>query len=194
MKFLREIVKKNVTRQQVDSLAWDENWYSHDFIPPTEESPYEEVWITQDDQTAIHYIEDPLISIRYFFVTGSNLVEVSSRIRSSLDTYKRDDIRNMMNNALEPKQYINAIYHIGIAATQEYDTEFFEFFKLAFSHHDPKVRNAAILATGYAGWKEFREPLERLKESDSEQAVREFADYTLQSLAKHNWNGNADET
>jgi hypothetical protein len=186
-------VRENVTRQQVDSLAWDENWYSHDLIPPTEEAPYEEVWITQDDQTTIHYIEDPLISIRYFFIEGSNQEEVVSRIRSSLDTYKRDEICEMMKNAVETKPCVAAIYHVGIAATQEYDTEFFEFFKFAFSHHDPKVRNAAILATGYVGWQEFREPLEHLKKSDTEQIVREFADYTLQSLAKHNWKGNADK-
>jgi hypothetical protein len=53
MKFVRVIVKENVSLQKVDSLAWDENWYLHNFISPTEEEPYEKIWKTQDEQTTI---------------------------------------------------------------------------------------------------------------------------------------------
>ena len=37
------------------------------------------------------------------------------------------------------------------------------------------------------GWQEFQEPLELLKTRDPDPIVREWATYTLESLAKHNW-------
>jgi hypothetical protein len=187
MEFVRAIVKTNVSLQKVDSLAWDENWYLHNFIPPTEEDPYEKIWKTQDEQATIHYIEDSLIDIRYFLVEGKSREEVLEKIRSSLETFERYEIIEMIKTAVEPIQYVHAIYHVGVAATQKYDPEFFEIFKAAFSHSDVKVRNAAILSTGYVGWQEFQEPLELLKTSDPDPIVREFAAYTLESLAKHNW-------
>jgi len=187
MNFVRAIVKENVSLQKIDSLAWDENWYLYNFIPPTEEEPYEKIWKTQDEQTTIHYIEDSLINIRYFLVEGKSREEILEQIRSSLETFEKDEIVEMIKNSVEPIQYVHAIYHVGVAATQNYDSEFFELFKSAFCHSDVKVRNAAILSTGYAGWQEFQQPLDLLKTSDPDPIVREFAAYTLESLAKHNW-------
>ena len=73
-----------------------------------------------------------------------------------------------------------------------YNPELFKDFKTLMSHPEVDVRKAAIFATTYAGWVEFREPLQQLRTSDPEASVRNFADYTLESLAKHYWQEKAD--
>ena len=77
-------------QEKVNVLAWTENWYLDDFNPRTEESSYNKTWITQDDQTGIHYIEDFLINIRYFLIEGKNQAQVIAKIRFSLDTYSEE--------------------------------------------------------------------------------------------------------
>lgn len=186
MNFLRLIIKSNVPT--VESLAWNKSWYLHDFIlPKTEEEVYEQIWLTEDESTSIHYIEDPLIDIRYLFIHGSKQVEVINAISSYLDLFQRGEIFEMIHKAASTEEYIQAIYHLGVTANHDYDKEIFELFKAVFAHSEPKVRNAAILATSYVGWKEFEEPLKNLSDSDPEKEVQEFAKFTLQSLRTRNW-------
>lgn len=192
MEFSRVIVKENVPLEKVNVLAWTENWYLDDFNPQTEESPYNKIWITQDDQTGIHYIEDFLINIRYFLIEGKNQSQVIEKIRASLDTYSEEEILEMAKNAVEPDEHIRAIYYVGIMTKQTYNPQYFKFFEAAFSHLDAEVRKAAILATVCAGWLEFREHLQRLQTNDPDPSVRERAHRTLENLAKNNWRENVD--
>ncbi|MEH2039430.1 HEAT repeat domain-containing protein [Nostoc sp.] len=187
MELSRIIVKDAVSLEQVNALAWSENWSLLDFNPRTETSPYNKIWITQDEQTGIHYIEDFLINIRYFLVEGKNQEQIIAKISSSIDTYDEKEIFEMAENAVNQDNYIRAIYHIAILARQTYNPKIFEIFNSAFTHADPEVRKAAILATVAIGWKEFRETLQGLQVNDPDLNVRERAHRTLQNLAKNNW-------
>ncbi|NET62239.1 MAG: hypothetical protein F6K47_40875, partial [Symploca sp. SIO2E6] len=194
MIFLRLILKNNVSVERVETLAWERDWYLHDFIPPTDEEVYEQIWLTQDENTSIHYVEDPLIGIRYLFIDGLNQVEICDKISSSLDIFRREEIFNMVHTAVSAEEYVRAIYHVGIIANHDYNMEIFEIFKLAFAHPETKVRNAAILATAYVGWREFEELLRDIIDCDPEEKVRDFANFTLKSLQSKNWEPNLNDS
>jgi hypothetical protein len=179
----RLIIKDNMSLEKVNALAWAENWYLHDFNPQTENSPYNKIWITQDDKTGIHYIEDFFMNVRYFLIEGENQQLILQRISSLLDTYSREETIQMFKDATDSQGVINAIYHVGIAANSPIDDEVFSIFKAGFQHKDPEVRKATILSTVSVGWLEFHKSLEQIAINDSDLDVRRYASRALQTLA-----------
>jgi hypothetical protein len=178
----RLIIKDNMSLDKVNALAWTENWYLHDFNPQTENSPYNKIWITQDDQTGIHYIEDFFMNVRYFLIEGENQQLILQRISSFLDTYTREETIQMFKCATDSQGIISAIYHVGIAENSPVNDEVFSIFKTGFQNNDPEVRKATILSTVSVGWPEFRESLEQIATNDSDLDVRRYASRTLQTL------------
>ncbi len=86
----------------------------------------------------------------------------------------------MVEKATTRDEQVRAIYQVGISASQDYDSEFLELFKIGLSNPDAEVRKAGILAVGYVGWSEFREILQHLKTDDPDLRVRERASIMLE--------------
>ena len=195
MIFLRIITKPNVNREKINDLETKYNWTWEHTTTASEEKPFEQIWSTRDKQTAIHYIEDKLIDVCYFFIEGREN-EVISNIKSSLEIFDEKEICQMFESAVEKDEYVQATYYLGVAAppyivekgaTPESNPEFLELFKRAFSHSEVDVRRAAIIAACFAGWREFRELLEKLKNQDVDSEIRYLADVALTSLSNKNW-------
>jgi hypothetical protein len=189
---LRVVIKESTSRDDINRLAWKKNWIFHDLMPRSEKSPYEKIWLTPDEKTAIHYIEDDLIDIPYLLIEGENQEKLVSEIEFSIGTYNLPELHEMLQKATNRDEYIRSIYRIGAAINQEYNPELFKDFQTLMYHPEVDVRKAAIFATTYVGWVEFKEPLQQLRTSDPEPSVRNFADCTLESLTKHYWQKNAD--
>lgn len=188
MKFLRIILKDEVAEDEINIVAQRNGWVLHKVILSTDISPYEKIWVFSAERISIHYIEDFLINIRYLTLKGENLSIVKSQVCSSLDIYKREEIFSMMEKAAERSQFIHAIYNIGALATQEFDPDIFDLFKDALANRDPEVRRAAIFATGYPAWPEFRELIEYIQFQDPEPTVRAYASLMLASHLRFSWN------
>ena len=189
MKDLKIILKESVFEDDVDLYAWQQNWELYDVYLRTEKTPLTKIWTTSDEQTGIHYFEDFYINTRYLLLRGQNKEKIAEKIRASLDTYTLDEIRTKLQkqNIIPKNEYINTVLSLGVAINQEYDREFFNDFIELMSNSDPDVREAAIFATTYLGWKEFYEPLQRLKNEDPNPSVRDFASDTLKSLERNYW-------
>ncbi|MBW4608227.1 MAG: hypothetical protein KME22_13660 [Hassallia sp. WJT32-NPBG1] len=190
MRIVRIVLKENVSEEEIQHVALSQSWQLHDVILPTENNPYEKIWFAADGQTSIHYIEDFLLNVRYIAVKGEKPGQVIEQIRQLLNTYSQEEIHQMVENATEPDDLIQAIYYVGAAATSMYDADMFKMFEHMLSHSNSEVRRSAIFATAYPAWKEFCKPLEKLQASDPELTVREYANLMLTSHIKHGWNTN----
>ncbi len=73
--------------------------------------------------------------------------------------------------------------HLGIAATQVFDSNIFEIFQRVFLSTDSIVRIAAIQASAYLGWREFKEILEYLKINDQDEKLCIKASILLEAFA-----------
>jgi hypothetical protein len=187
MSDLRIVLKESVSNDDIDRLAWQQNWELYDLLPRTEKAPLTKIWITPDEQTGIHYIEDFYISVRYLLLRGNDIEKIAEKIQASLDTYSLEELHQKVGEVKDKNECIAVILRLGAATTQNYDPRIFQDFKTLMSHPHPDVREAAMFATTYAGWREFREALQHLKEHDPEPTVRKFARTTLESLAKNYW-------
>ena len=189
MKNLKIVLKESVSIDDISLYAWQQDWELHDVYPRTEKTPLTKIWVTSDGQTGVHYFEDFYINNKYLLLKGQNQEQIAETIYASLDVCSLEEIRQKLQqqNVISKNEYINTILSLGVAINQDYSQELFNDFERLMSNPDSDVREAAIFATTYLGWREFREPLQRIKNEDLSTSVREIAADTLASLEKNHW-------
>ena len=171
-------------REDARSLAWESDWILHEICYPSDEIPWSRLWLTQDKQTSIQYVEEYLTDINYFIIEGKDREEILKYICDSLDVVDLDEIKRILQNESyceeNSQEYLDAVYNLGLIATPgKFDRE--------LSHEFPEVRYAGIMAINFANWREFAEPLERIKNTDSHPDVRELAEQSLYAFSQVNW-------
>lgn len=152
--------------------------------------PLEIAWITPDEQTAIHYIEDwyledgalyPFsLKTPFLIIEGDNLKKVAQNVSSFFDTYSDEEILQWVETASNSEDLIDAVVHLAYAAPEQFDSRYFSCLQLALSNCDTWVRLAAVWAIGCIGWREFQDVLENKSETDSINDVRLQASQMLE--------------
>lgn len=152
--------------------------------------PLEIAWVTPDEQTAIHYIEDwyledgalyPFsLKTPFLIIEGDNLKKVAQNVSSFFDTYSDEEILQWVETASNSEDLIEAIVHLAYAAPEQFDSRYFYCLQLALSNSDTWVRLAAVWAIGCIGWREFQDVLENKSETDSSYDVRLQASQMLE--------------
>jgi hypothetical protein len=183
---VRIALKEQVSRGQVEDFAWNDGWSMWDMMEGVGLEPYVKIYRTQDDLTAAHYIEDPTVDIHYFALEGADVDGTARQIRAGLPTYSRAEVLQTAKTASEPLELARTVRVAGVTASEPFDREIFEIITNAMSNPDPRVRISGVAATAFAAWKEFREPLERLR-ADAEPQVADFAQVVLRGLTEKNW-------
>jgi len=182
---LKEISDQNQSYEdQLHDLAWKNDWllWGQKEADHENQIPFELTWITSDEETGIHYIEDYVVGFPYLVIDGKDLEETVYSIQSSFDVYSTEEILQWVETAANPEEQAKAVFHLGVVAPQEFDSRFFDVFQRVFLNPNPEVRMAAIKASAYMGWREFREILEHLKSTDPDEKVRAKADVMLQAF------------
>jgi hypothetical protein len=174
---------KNVTINEVDTLAWREEWSIQASIPRTQDNPYEVVF-TAEDGTSIHYIEDFLLGVSYLLLRGEEPALVAERVRKKLPTYSVDEIKRLVAQGKTRDEQIRAIYLVAAATTPRFDASLYRLFEITLASNNPEVRSAAILGMGYAAWPEFKALLQPIEATDPDARVREDARAMLESLER----------
>jgi hypothetical protein len=186
------IFKETVSRKEVIDFANSNKWLlkASQEADPDEYLPFEIAWVTPDQQTAIHYLEDwhiqdyvvapYCLKTPYLIIEGQSLEEVTSLIRSSFNTYPGEEILRWIATAKDLDDLIEAIIHLGYTTSKDFDARSFDALQKALSHCDTRVRLAAIWASGGTGWLEFQRVLENLSISDPSEDVQQEATHMLQ--------------
>ncbi len=175
----RVIPKPPFTESKMHDLVEFNPWFLSEKVnrDPDNNIPFRLIWTTSDEETTIHYVEDELVKFPYIVVKGKDVEEAVSEIRSQIEIYSPEELFKIFIAANSRSEKMKAVAHLGVASPQEFDPKFFELLQAAFSDPDPEVRRTAVWCIGYASWREFKETLEHLANSDPDEAVREDAGY-----------------
>jgi len=187
MTWERVLIRESVHPEEINQIAYENGWQFQELILPTETQPFEKIWVTADGEIQIHYIEDYLLGVRYLLVNGENRDTIISLIQTRIATFDRASIQLQLETATDANLAIRATYHLAVIAPEMFDPELFAYFKAMLLHPNNEVRRAAIFATAYAPWTEFRPYLERMKADDAAEDVREYAAFMLASHLRHTW-------
>jgi HEAT repeat protein len=184
----RLVLKENVSREDVDQAARTLDWLWWEDVERTGESPHETIWVTPDHESRVHYIEDFLVGVNYLLFEGPRAGELARGALEvpTLSVYTHDELIALGRQADSRDDLIHAVYLAGVDGVPGHlDDDLVEIFRKCFASADPDVRHAAIAATGYVGWPQLIEELERLAASDPDEGVRGDAQLMLDALREH---------
>lgn len=184
---VRVVPKPGITLEHVRRIAQHRGWIPHNRVEATETTPFEEIWLTDDRQAAIHWIEDTPIGVVYLLVEGEGNEEIADDLKGAIDAWTPDELAALVRNPESPEQGISAMCHLAAAAPATFDADLFAVWEKAFGDSDDRMRRAAAVGSFFPGWPEFRAPLQQLRDDDTDPAVRELAGRVLESLEAKKW-------
>jgi len=136
---------------------------------------FEQVWASEDQTTALNYLEDPLLGLTWLSFRGADLDVFIRRIATQIELIDGADALVLAAAATEPSEKIVAIARLA-AVFPVYDADAFRLFAAyATESADPHVRESAVNCMAYRGWSAFVPLLKWVIEHDSAPAVRQRA-------------------
>ncbi|MFD7900068.1 HEAT repeat domain-containing protein [Streptomyces sp. NPDC059743] len=159
----------------------------------SERVPNEEIWLSSDERSAVHWIEDDLIGVSYIAVRGTDVIPLSERIRSKLPT---DDVAQLRSRAMVdrgPDALIDTLYRTAVVADSGYDPEAFSLLRWGLNDPDSLVRRVALLAISITGWPEFTGLLDEVSANDPVDEVRDQAERVRDLLQSSTGNGGVSQ-
>ncbi|MEU4194465.1 hypothetical protein AB0E69_21385 [Kribbella sp. NPDC026611] len=127
---------------------------------------------------SLQYIEDPASLLRYLVVWGPAEDEVAAlalMVERGVPVWSLDEL-------LAAADGPEAVIRAGVGAPDSYDQRFFEYVVAAMTDPDTAVREAALYATAYSSYPQYREKLADVAQNDPDPARREDADLILESF------------
>jgi hypothetical protein len=184
----RIVLKRDVSRDQVGYIAYDEKWRIQS-VTRESESPQRQVWITKSGDTVITFLEDPYIGLRYVVVQGAQVVEVAHLLRTSLPCWTIEEALEFLRQSSNSDEKIHAVYLVAAAAPGVEDPQVAAALRNVAREEDPEVRLALLVGMGYlAGWTTVRSIANSLLRNDPNSEVRRSAEFLLEGLDQSNVN------
>jgi hypothetical protein len=143
---------------------------------------FEDVWLTSDRASAVHFLDNQYMDCQYLWVRGPQTNELVSRIYGLLPTQEVEGILEDLVSAHNLEEGVSAILKLGVACPN-YDPQVFRAFELCLQEpptEEPSFRRATIQAIAYRMWPENRPLLERVIRTDEDEDVRQFAQSILE--------------
>jgi hypothetical protein len=147
-----------------------------------EEAPTEEIWLTADAETAVHWIEDELIGVGYIAVRGADAAHLAKRIQAEMPTDGIAQLRARAAADRDPDLLIDTLYRTAVAACFGFDPEAFALLRWGLNDPDPLIRRVALLSVSILGWGSFADLLEEVSNHDPVGEVRDQAARVRQLL------------
>lgn len=162
-------------KPEQDWLLWERAFEDRE-----KQIPYRLTWVTPDEKTGIHYIEDYIVGFPYIVIDGKDIDKAAEAICSHFEIFSPSELFEIVENpdSTNPDK-VEAVVRMGVAAPQEFDPEFFTVFQIAFNAPAPTVRSAALQAWTYCGWEEIIPLVKKMKTSDPDERVRLEAEELL---------------
>jgi hypothetical protein len=159
-----------------ERFARAKEWTLHEDRPSKNpKSAYEQIWVTPDRGTAIHYRDDPTPKERFVVIYGRDTGDVAFQMGAAhLDIHTRDDVFDRALVAATDPERVTVAWQLGVVA-KVYDEGVLDLLKSLYDGADDVVREAVINAIGYRGWPEARDFLEEVSANDPSADLRQNA-------------------
>lgn len=174
----------STTQWRVACFAADRGLVFYDKVAPSESNPTELIWASRDGENRLHFVDDPVIVLKYLAFVGPDAPGLYEQAGAELPVFTmRDALARLASDESEEERLQTASL-LGLLAPAEFDPEAFEALRVLLTAPSPAVRCRAIMAAAYPAWPQFRPLLESLREGDPEPEVRARADAALEAYDK----------
>lgn len=136
---------------------------------------YEEVWTNKAQTLAVHYVEDPVLSMSFIWVRGSNIDPLVSELANEISLFYPEELIERAYITKDHNEQVDNLYRLAITFPK-YDPQVYEIFKrYATEPPNQLLRQAALNAMAYRAWPELRAVVETATKEDESDEVRQTA-------------------
>jgi hypothetical protein len=179
----RVVLSPEVTRDDVETAAWDLDLFIHHRTSRSGDQPREDVWRSRDESTWLHEVEDHVTGLRYLVLRGEEVDAIVRRLRRLVRTVTHSDALRALDDAENAEDKLLALYQLGAAAPDHANSRVAAALRRTLDDDDPDLRHAAVVAIAYTGWPELEEAVRAASEADPSETVRSAARRLLQAYA-----------
>jgi hypothetical protein len=138
--------------------------------------------------TSLTYTEDPVSHNAYAVLVSEDrqtFDEALHIVEEELMPWTRRALLISIDEARDALALARAVIQAGLGAPDSYDEDFFTKIREAFSSPEKWVREAAVWATSYSPWPQYRPLLETVARDDPEEKLRSDASAVLAGFDAH---------
>jgi len=172
------VLHQHVTRADFEKAAAEGEFVHFETRPGDgNRVGYQQTWAwpnVEQPTTGVFYIESPLVSFHYIVVEGADPVLVD-RLTSRLAVYTPELLLDGARYASAHDDQVQAINRMAIGFVNYNPAVFTIIETYATKSQNPLLREAAVNATGFRVWPQFRPLLERISAEDPDEGVRKHA-------------------
>ncbi|MFL6729676.1 MAG: HEAT repeat domain-containing protein [Sphingomicrobium sp.] len=172
-----------ITQWRVAGFAADNNLVFYDKVLEGPNNPQEVIWATRDGLTSFHFIDDPIIGLKYLTSDGPRAQHIGEQAHSALPALTLKDALRRLGRDESEEERLTTISLIGLLAPATFDPEIMEVFTTTMNSPSIRVRRHAILAASYAGWPELRALFAKVRREDTDPGVRDRAEVAIQAFS-----------
>ncbi len=192
MNQIRLCIERQWTVEDIVERLSSENSLS--LVPTTDHTNVAEAeeyytFVMNDGVTMIYIIVDRATSLPYVLLNGPLALQCAWLLQMLRMTEELEQIQQYCREASQVDEKIDAICRLGIAAYKDdAQPEVLEIFKQYMRDEDSRVRQSAIFATSFIGWREFEPLLQTALEHDPDRRVTVIAESAIRIMRESDWN------
>ncbi|MYZ35115.1 MULTISPECIES: hypothetical protein [unclassified Streptomyces] len=160
----------------------DLGWLPLGVRSDTDDTPFEEIWLDEEFDVQIRYVEDLALDLDYLILEGPDIIAVERKVYSSFLVHSRGDVMDELRAASAREARIASVYRAAVLGGEQEDPDLFGIMTRLANDPERDIRHAVIVAGAYLEWLCFRPLLDRLRENDPEESVRRDAGTVLDAL------------
>jgi hypothetical protein len=171
----RLVLGRSPQDEAVEELASEQGWQRVEDV--VEEGARQVLWAVGPG-TSLTYTEDPVSHNAYAVLVSEDRAafeRVLDLIQDELMPWDRRALLISIDEARDALARARAVIRVGLGAPDDFDEDFFNCIREAFGSPETWVREAAVWATAYSPWPQYRPLLEATAHSDPEEKLRSDA-------------------
>jgi hypothetical protein len=167
-------------------MARAQGWTLEQAGGPDAYQPYMSTWSVNDASSAVHYVEDDLLSNCYVVITGSRADHAAVIVERNLSTVRPADALARLERETTQQGRAQALSDLVIASCPDtVDARVLEALRRVLRDPLSGVRRTAIACCAYLTWHELDAVLEPIASHDPDGDVQQFASDTLAIIRRH---------
>jgi hypothetical protein len=151
-----------------------------DDIAPAAGEPREIGWAVGPD-VRLDYLDDPVSKNGYVVASGpaARVAELVAVVDEELMPFDDRALLQSIDSARDALNRARAVIRAGLGAPEDFDERFFNHIRDAMTDSQDWIREAAVWATAYSPWPQYRPLLEQTARNDSSEKIRTDAKAVL---------------
>jgi hypothetical protein len=183
---LRRVPRVEDPSFEFRQVAIDLGWLLKEVRDPEPEAGkwLEYVFLDEASGTGVYCIAHQIVGFWYVTAHGPREVEVAALLSERLNCWTDPEMFTLWDQGVandDVDDRVDAVLLLGVSAPMQPELGYQERLLAALGDDDSDVRNAAVQATTCRGWPVFRPVLERLRDEDVDEVVRQRASIILEN-------------